>query len=438
MRKIKKKILAHKIFFLSIILVIACSLTISVALSNNYFQQIEEENSNKAIRVNSIIKDSLEIEINTEEPAPKEYFEEVLEEELSISYYKEEEKVELDLSKVGKYDVVIEGDVLYRTKLNVVDTTAPEVETKIITIYENGSYEAKDFISSYKDNSKNDTYTVTFKEESTSHITTAGTYEIPLEVCDVNKVCTEAVATLKVNKKSTPNNSKPSPNTTTPSQPKPSSGTKPTTPKPEIKVVKTTTETVVIKTEKIKYGVKKVTTAQITYNIYSDGTKKEINRTNEKTSIDFSGFNGTVTSMKPEATSLYSSQAESRNTILKQTNEYRSEKGVTALTLDKKLSILATIRAMEMAYGNKFSHTRPNGKSWYTFWEEPGFDFTVPGGGTYGENLAYGYATDSGACQGWRNSTTHYENMINENYTKIGIGKYTLNGKTYWVQFFSS
>ena len=142
--------------------------------------------------------------------------------------------------------------------------------------------------------------------------------------------------------------------------------------------------------------------------------------------------------MKPEANNLYNNLSSTRDTIVTETNKYRSEQGLTGLRVDKTLSILATVRAMEMAYGNKFSHTRPNGKSWDTFWNESGFNFSVPAGGTYGENLAYGYTSDLGACNGWRNSEGHYANMINPAYTKIGIGKYTLNGKTYWVQFFSS
>lgn len=441
-------ILNYKFFFITCLFLAACGLTITTALGQNHFQLIEEENTHK-VKVGAIIKESLEIEINTEEPDPKDYFEEIGEENLSISYYKEEEKVQLDISKVDSYDVIIEGDTIYRTKLNIVDTTAPEVETKTITIYEKEKYEAKDFIVSYKDNSNDDNYTISFKEEEDSKRTTAGTYGISLEICDINKVCKEITVTLEIKKKTSQSSEKATPSTSTPATPskpssspttptQPSSGTTTQTPAEEVTVVKTTTETVTIKTEPIKYGVEKVTTAQITYDVYSDGTKKEISRTAEKTTIDYSGFNGTVSSMKPEAISIYDSLSDSRDVILTKTNKYRTEKGISSLTLDKKLSILATVRAMEMAYGNKFSHTRPNGEPWYTFWEETGFNFTVPSGGSYGENLAYGYATDSGACQGWRNSTDHYSNMINEKYTKIGIGKYTLNGKTYWVQFFSS
>ena len=137
--------------------------------------------------------------------------------------------------------------------------------------------------------------------------------------------------------------------------------------------------------------------------------------------------------MKPEAIKLYSATSTVSQTVLRLTNQYRSEVNVTSLTLDKDLSIMATIRAMELAYSGKFSHTRPNGSEWSTLWPE------YHGGKVYGimgENLAFGYSSDEASCEGWRKSKGHYENMINSNFTKMGVGKYTFNGKTYWVQLF--
>jgi uncharacterized protein YkwD len=91
---------------------------------------------------------------------------------------------------------------------------------------------------------------------------------------------------------------------------------------------------------------------------------------------------------------------------------------------------------MEMAYSGKFSHTRPDGREWSTLWTD--YSGSIPGGVVIGENLAYNYSSDEAACEGWRNSQGHYENMINPIFTKIGIGKFTFNGKTYWVQLLQS
>ena len=55
-----------------------------------------------------------------------------------------------------------------------------------------------------------------------------------------------------------------------------------------------------------------------------------------------------------------------------------------------------------------------------------------------GENLASGYTDDAAAVLGWRNSQSHYQNMVTPEFRKIGVGKYTLYGKVYTVQYFST
>lgn len=428
MKKYLTSLITDKIFYISVFCLTAVSLITVIYINSTSKPSESTLEATKSVNKENIVKDSLQIEINSQVPKPTDYFEDSPKENLNINYYQNEKEVEVKTDKVATYDVVISGNINYRSKLEIVDTTPPEVELKTITIYENNKYLANDFVSSYQDNSGDLSYTVYFINAEQANLTKTGTYEITLKVCDVNNVCTEKNTVLKINTKSK-NDSKQK-------EQKPTKVESPT--KKENKVVDKITKNVTIKSKDIKYGVKEVTTAKITYNVYSDGTQKEIDRQDIRTKYDFSGFNGTINSMKPEANNLYNNLSSTRDTIVTETNKYRSEQGLTGLRVDKTLSILATVRAMEMAYGNKFSHTRPNGKSWDTFWNESGFNFSVPAGGTYGENLAYGYTSDLGACNGWRNSEGHYANMINPAYTKIGIGKYTLNGKTYWVQFFSS
>lgn len=428
MKKYLTSLITDKIFYISVFCLTAVSLITVIYINSTSKPSESTLEATKSVNKENIVKDSLQIEINSQVPKPTDYFEDSPKENLNINYYQNEKEVELKTDVVTSYDVIISGNKNYRSKLNIVDTTAPEVELKNVTIFENNSYFPQDFISSYKDNSGSDKYTIEFVNSDQANLKKVGTYDISLKVCDVNNVCTEKNTVLKINTKSK-NDSKQK-------EQKPTKVESPT--KTEKKVVDKITKNVTIKSKDIKYGVKEVTTAKITYNVYSDGTQKEIDRQDIRTKYDFSGFNGTINSMKPEANNLYNNLSSTRDTIVTETNKYRSEQGLTGLRVDKTLSILATVRAMEMAYGNKFSHTRPNGKSWDTFWNESGFNFSVPAGGTYGENLAYGYTSDLGACNGWRNSEGHYANMINPAYTKIGIGKYTLNGKTYWVQFFSS
>ena len=117
--------------------------------------------------------------------------------------------------------------------------------------------------------------------------------------------------------------------------------------------------------------------------------------------------------------------------ILRLTNQYRAEVGVAALTLDSKLSAAAQKRATELV--KTPSHTRPNGTSCFTVFNEYGIDAWA-----YGENIAYGQANGTSAAKWWRNSSGHYKNMTKKDYKKIGIGAYYSNGRWYWVQLFTN
>jgi uncharacterized protein YkwD len=365
------------------------------------------------------VKKSLSLEIGSELPKIQDYFNnpELITSEANIKYYYNDIEVsdaslanfkdnKQYLKSVNDYKIVITIDnKKYNSSLIVVDTTPPEVSLKDVSITKGDSYSVKDFLSSYQDNSGSSSYTISFKSDEYSKINKVGNHSVTVTICDIYKNCVDKTATLVINEF-------------------------------VLKVTKTIEQEVVINTEEIKYGVKKITKAKITYDVYNDGSKKEVSRGTETTTIDQSTYDGTVKEMKEEATNTYDSLASSRDTILSITNQYRTEKNVTGLVADRTLSIMATIRAMEMAYSGKFSHTRPDGREWSTLWTD--YSGSIPGGVVIGENLAYNYSSDEAACEGWRNSQGHYENMINPIFTKIGIGKFTFNGKTYWVQLLQS
>ena len=98
------------------------------------------------------------------------------------------------------------------------------------------------------------------------------------------------------------------------------------------------------------------------------------------------------------------------NGLISQTNSYRSSSGLGTLRTDPKLSIAAQIRAYEAAV--QFSHTRPNGKAYYTVNESV----------VYGENLAYGYTTADQTMTAWKHSQAHNENLVRSRFKSIGIG----------------
>lgn len=111
--------------------------------------------------------------------------------------------------------------------------------------------------------------------------------------------------------------------------------------------------------------------------------------------------------------------------VLSLVNEKRKEEGLDPLTWNKTLAKDASSRAKEIS--KKFSHTRPNGKEWYTLDEK----------NMYGENLGKNYTTAQDVFDAWMNSESHKENILWEEFTQIGIALYiTKNGSYYWVQEF--
>ncbi len=205
----------------------------------------------------------------------------------------------------------------------------------------------------------------------------------------------------------------------------------------------TTTKRTKVKTETIeeseivetKYGVDK--TKITTYKIitYSDDTTEK-NKSSETYKYNYAGFNATTTDLLAEATTISQNNMPSYNEVVAKVNEYRSAAESEPITLDEQLCLAATIRAMELAYANKFEHIRPNGKSFSTILEDFKISYSAAG-----ENIAAGHTTVSGVMQSWYNSSQHRANMESKYFKKIGVGKYKLpNSKygTYWVQLFTN
>lgn len=128
---------------------------------------------------------------------------------------------------------------------------------------------------------------------------------------------------------------------------------------------------------------------------------------------------------------------EFMNEVLRLTNEFRAENGVAPLTLDVNLTAVSMLRANELT--EVFSHTRPDGSSCYTAFDEAGFSLGTKYSAR-GENIAAGQATPEAVVEAWKNSTQgHREAMLNSKYTKLGVG-YVYDSsdpyKHYWVQSF--
>ncbi|AHN21939.1 hypothetical protein FCT18_05040 [Lysinibacillus sphaericus] len=115
--------------------------------------------------------------------------------------------------------------------------------------------------------------------------------------------------------------------------------------------------------------------------------------------------------------------------VVKLTNAERTKAGLKALQTDDKLMAAAREKSQDMQSKKYFSHTSP------TFGSP--FDRMKALGITYksaGENIAQGQRSPQEVVQAWMDSPGHRANILNANYTHIGVG-YVKSGN-YWTQQF--
>ncbi len=108
-------------------------------------------------------------------------------------------------------------------------------------------------------------------------------------------------------------------------------------------------------------------------------------------------------------------------------NQERAKAGVPPLKVDLELSRVARIKSQDMRDNNYFSHTSPTYGSPFDMMKSFGISYR-----TAGENIAKHSSVES-AHAGLMNSDGHRKNILNPNFTHIGIG--IVDGR-YYTQMF--
>ncbi|MDK2967240.1 CAP domain-containing protein [Lacrimispora amygdalina] len=112
-------------------------------------------------------------------------------------------------------------------------------------------------------------------------------------------------------------------------------------------------------------------------------------------------------------------------------NAERAKAGLAPLTIDANVEKAANVRAGEIQ--TSFEHVRPNGSSFSTALREQNVNFQGAG-----ENIAWGQQTPQEVMNAWMNSAGHRANILNKNFTHIGVGNLQNSaGTQYWVQLFT-
>ena len=122
-------------------------------------------------------------------------------------------------------------------------------------------------------------------------------------------------------------------------------------------------------------------------------------------------------------------QASVEQEVVKLVNAERAKEGLPALKEDWELSRVAKYKSQDMHDKNYFDHTSPTYGTPFTMMKNFGITYK-----SAGENIAKGQQSATEVVNAWMNSAGHRANILNKNYTHIGVG-FVKDGN-YWSQMF--
>jgi uncharacterized protein YkwD len=103
--------------------------------------------------------------------------------------------------------------------------------------------------------------------------------------------------------------------------------------------------------------------------------------------------------------------------VLQLTNNERAKNGCGPLRMNSALTKAADLHATDMVVHHFFDHNSQDGRSPFDRMKAAGFK-----GGAMAENIAVGYKSAAAVVDGWMHSEGHRKNILNCDYTMIGIG----------------
>ena len=124
-------------------------------------------------------------------------------------------------------------------------------------------------------------------------------------------------------------------------------------------------------------------------------------------------------------------------------NRYRAEGGLPAVQYDYELSVVASVRAVEMNYTGIFEHARqcPVGykstsecRKWSSVYQDLGIRYSYAA-----ENLASGFKTVDRSMVKFMESPSHRDNIMSSKPKYVGVGvSLQNNGTYYFVQLYKA
>lgn len=102
--------------------------------------------------------------------------------------------------------------------------------------------------------------------------------------------------------------------------------------------------------------------------------------------------------------------------LVDQTNQNRTAEKLGGLTPNPLLERAAQLKADDMALKGYFAHNAPDGTTPWHWFDEAGYNYAAAG-----ENLAVNFTDSKDVTEAWLSSPSHRANIMNANYTEIGI-----------------
>lgn len=125
--------------------------------------------------------------------------------------------------------------------------------------------------------------------------------------------------------------------------------------------------------------------------------------------------------------------------IFEQTNRFRAEQGLPALAYNDDLALVARAHSENMGQQDFFEHEDPEGRLAQDRLREQVPQLIQAG---VGENLYMSQRSDRNWDAGhivgeWGESPDHRKNMLDSDFTHIGVGIFQIGGKLYATQVFA-
>lgn len=122
-----------------------------------------------------------------------------------------------------------------------------------------------------------------------------------------------------------------------------------------------------------------------------------------------------------------------RKDVVDLVNAERAKNRCGALKANAKLQEAAQAHTDDMAARNYFDHNSPDGKSARDRINATGYTWS-----RIGENIARGQQDAAAVVTAWMNSPGHRANILNCDFTEIGVGVKFGSGGPWWTQNFGT